>query len=92
MSSGMLGSRTNIPPDGRLSVGHEIEWTDIKDGEEKQVKRRLLPFGEYEITVFWHIQHQSGENFYTRYRVSVNNSRKELEVQVPYSVIRQMGL
>ena len=60
-----------------VGVGNEIEWVAInKNGEEKQVKRQLLPFGDYEITVGW----STGDQ--TRHRATINGSSNFLELEV----------
>jgi len=68
-------SYSNIPPQSSTTVGHEITWIDKKNGEEKQVQRCLLPFGDYEVIIYYHdIEPIS-------YILSIRNSNNLLEVR-----------
>ena len=53
---------------GFQTVGDEIVWVDIKNGVEKEVKKELIPLGDYEITIGWSTGQQ------TRHRVSVTKT------------------
>ena len=68
-------SFSNIPAQSSTTVGHRITWTDTKNGEKKQVEKQLLPFGDYNIIVYYHDVEPIS------YRVSIRNSNNSLQVR-----------